>query len=74
MPHRKTGCPYDCDTHQEPMCHACAMHSQQRRHHHGFRAVQPQLPHTPQTVAQQAAWLLNEATAVSPYDTDYLIA
>lgn len=73
-PHRKTGCPNDCNVHQEPMCCACAMHRRQRLRHHGLMVVQPQLPHAPQTIAQQAAWLLNEATAVTPYDTYHLIA
>ena len=73
-PHRKTSCPNDCDAHQEPMCHACAMHRRQRLRHHGLMVVQLHRPYAPQTVAKQPPPQLKGVETVTPCGSCHLAA
>ena len=71
-PHRKTGCPNDCDAHQGPTRHVCAMHWRQRLRHHGLMVVQLHRPYAPQNVAKQPPPQLKGVETVIPYGSCHL--
>ncbi len=59
--HRKTGCPNDCDAHQEPMCHALSykwpdnLHAFAWQFACNYTAIQLQLPDNLVAIASQFA-------------------